>query len=100
LELSGYKYAYQNFVVDSIDNQIVGPTEVRRYLGPGVGDAIPLNGPVVLVYAQLPGSTFVAEGRTYNYYDGIQGTAQARARTTSLAVLFFPWLKALTESGG
>jgi membrane fusion protein (multidrug efflux system) len=100
LELAGYKYAYQNFVVDAIDDQIVGPTEVRRYLGPGVADAIALSGPVVLVYAQLPGNSFVAEGRTYNYYDGIQGTAQARARTTSLAVMFFPWLKVFTESGG
>ena len=35
LELSGYRYAYRDVAIQSVGDEIVGPAEVRQYLGPG-----------------------------------------------------------------
>ncbi|HYH96451.1 HlyD family efflux transporter periplasmic adaptor subunit, partial [Hyalangium sp.] len=49
VELNGFSHEYRTFTIDSVGDQIVGPAEARRFLGPEIADAIQLNGPMVLV---------------------------------------------------
>jgi multidrug resistance efflux pump len=89
LEVSGFPFVYSYLEVTSVSDELVGPTELRRVLGPELGDAVPLQGPHVVIEAKVPNPTFVADGRTYSYYTGMPGTAwvQVRARNGWLVML-------------
>jgi membrane fusion protein (multidrug efflux system) len=100
LELSGYKYAYREVAIESIGDEVVGPNEVKRFLGPDLADTVGVSGPVVLVQARLPSRTFVANNRTFAYYDGMQGVAEARVRADSILVTLVPGLKWFFERSG
>lgn len=97
LELSGYRYEYRELTIDSIDDEVVGPSEVRRYLPQESADAVVIQGPVVLVRAKLPAPTFMVDGHNYRYHDGMQGTGEARVRAESILVTLLPVLKALVH---
>ncbi|MBN9683456.1 MULTISPECIES: HlyD family efflux transporter periplasmic adaptor subunit [unclassified Corallococcus] len=100
LELQGFAYEYRDLVIESVGDQIIGPGEARRYLGSELGDAIPLEGALVLVRARLPLRTFVREGRTFNYYDGMPARAEARVKSESILLTLVPGLKELLPHGG
>jgi len=93
VELDGFHHEYHGFIIESVGDQIVGPAEVRRFLGPEIGDAVQLSGPMVLVRARLPSSTFTSKGRTFNYFDGMLARADARVRTERILVALVPGLK-------
>jgi hypothetical protein len=99
-EISGYRYAYQNLTVDAVGEEVVGPGEARRYLGTEIGDALQLNGPVVILEARLPRPTFQAEGRTYRFHNGMHGNAEVEVRREKILVALIPGLKAVLRSGG
>lgn len=44
IELEGYRYQYRRLVIDEISDEIVGPSEVKRFLGSEIADAINLSG--------------------------------------------------------
>ncbi|HYI03177.1 MAG TPA: RND transporter, partial [Hyalangium sp.] len=92
LELEGFPYVYQELTVSQVSDELVGPAEVRRYLGPGLGDAVALEGPVVVVEARLPGETFQSDSRTYSYYTGMPGTARVKVRARNGWVTLLPIL--------
>lgn len=94
LELQGYAYAYLHLTVERVDAEVIGPTEARRVLGPGIGDAVPVEGSVVLVHARLPQRTFESDGETYFFHDGMFGTAEVRVRSEPILVTLVPGLKA------
>jgi multidrug resistance efflux pump len=94
-ELGGYRYLYRDVIIDSIGDEVVGPREVDRYLGPELGDTISVKGPVVLVQAHLPSRTFVSDDQSYPYYAGMQGTAEVRVRSQRIIMLLIPALKRL-----
>ncbi len=98
LELSGFKYSYRDLVIASVGDEVVGPAEARRYIGQELGDAVPIDGPVVLVRAQLPSRTFMSEGRSFRYYNGVPGSVEVRVRTRSVLVTIIPALRALLDS--
>jgi multidrug efflux pump subunit AcrA (membrane-fusion protein) len=98
LELNGYPYTYQNLTVEQVGRQIVGQAEVRRMLGLGAADTIPLRGPVVIVRATPPTDTFLANGQAYRYVDGMQATARARIRSDRLLNIVVPGVKLFTEA--
>lgn len=100
LELAGFKYEYQNLAIDSVGNEVVGPAEVKRFLGQELADTVAVHEPVILVQARLPQSSFTADGKTFSYYDGMQGTADARVRAESVLVTLVPGLKALFDNAG
>ncbi len=95
LELSGFRFAYQTLRVESVGDEAVGPAEVKRFLGPESADTVGVDGPVVLVLAELQGGAFESAGQTYRYYDGMVGVADVKVRTQSLLMTMIPGLKDL-----
>jgi membrane fusion protein (multidrug efflux system) len=93
VELDGFPHEYHTFTIESVGDQIVGPGEVRRFLGPESSDALQLNGPMVLVRARIPSPTFKSKGRTFNYFDGMIARADARVRQERILVALVPGLK-------
>ncbi len=98
-QLDGYPHVYSHLAIESIGDEAVGPTEVRRYLGEEVGDALAVQGSLVLVRARLKDRTFVFDGKAYRYYDGIPGKADISVRSTRLIVLLFPMLREVLDHG-
>lgn len=97
MELDGYRYQYRRLAIDEISDEVVGPAEVKRYLGPEIADAVSLTGPVVLVQASLPTSTFDLDGRAVRYHDGMMAKAEARVRSERILVSLVPGLRALVQ---
>lgn len=98
LELAGYAYVYHDLVIQHIDDEVIGPQEVRRTLGPEIADSISVPGPVVVVHASLPSPSFEAGGRTYSYHDGMAGIALARIRSERLLTMLLPSVRLLTHN--
>jgi multidrug efflux pump subunit AcrA (membrane-fusion protein) len=93
VELDGFHHEYHSFVIESVGDQIVGPGEIRRFLGPEIADAFELGGPLVLVKARIPASSFKSKGKDFNYFDGMLARADARVRTERILVALVPGLK-------
>jgi membrane fusion protein (multidrug efflux system) len=93
VELNGFTHEYQTFEIESVGDQIIGPKEVRRYLGADSADAVDLSGPMVVVRARIPSPTFTSKGRTFNYFDGMLAKADARVRSERILVTLIPGLK-------
>ena len=99
-ELSGYRYAYQELVIASVGAQIIGPNEVKRYLGQEISDTVKVEGPVVLVEARPSSCTFQVDHEPFNFYHGMNGSAEARVRSESILVALVPSLRVLFERFG
>jgi hypothetical protein len=95
LEIGGYRYAWQKLTVGSVGDEVIGPGEAQRTLGPAIAGAVQVTGPVVLVKARLPSPTFEAEGKTYRYHNGMQGTAEIRVRSQRILWVLIPSLEAV-----
>jgi membrane fusion protein (multidrug efflux system) len=95
LTMSGYAYSSREVAIDAIGDQVVGPAEIRRFLPQELADTLTLDGPVVLVTATLPSRTFEADGRTLEYFDGMQGIAEARVSSRSVLATLVPALEGL-----
>jgi membrane fusion protein (multidrug efflux system) len=93
--LTGYKFEYRSVDVTSVGEEVVGPAEMKRYLGAELADSVELAGPTVLVKASLPSRTFTADGRTFTYVEGLTGQADVRVRKEPIIVLLVPSLKSL-----
>jgi multidrug efflux pump subunit AcrA (membrane-fusion protein) len=99
LELAAFRYSYQHATIDDVGNEVVGPGEVRRFLGPEIADSLTLQGPSVIVKAHLPTRQFKADGRWHEYHDGMHGVADARLRSSSVLASLVPGLRPLWERG-
>lgn len=97
LELRGYRHAPQHLVIAAVTGEIVGPEEAKRLLGPEVATAVPLNGPLVRVEAELPRDTFEASGESYALYDGMWGSAEVPVHSESLLAALVPGLRDVLE---
>jgi len=97
--LEGYPQVAATLEIESVGDEIVGPTEVRRYLGRELGDTLPVEGSLVLVRARLPEATFALEGQRYRYYDGVPGRVDVRVRSVRLLALLFPALREVFARG-
>jgi multidrug resistance efflux pump/GAF domain-containing protein len=93
VELPGYRHAYRDLVVEHVDDEVIGPSEAQRFLGPALADSIALAGPVVLIEARLPSAEFSVDGISYRYHEGMQATAEIRVRSESLLELLIPGLQ-------
>ena len=97
LELDNYRYAYQDLVIESVSDEIIGPTEARRSLGRRIADGvgIGISGPIVVVKARLPADWFKAKGKVYRYHDGMAGFAEVRTGSRRIVVALIPQLEEL-----
>jgi membrane fusion protein (multidrug efflux system) len=93
--LSGFPYAYRETTIDWVGDEVVGPAEIKRYLGQELGDSVQIKGSAVLVGAKLPSRTFVANDTTLEYHYGMQGTAEARVRSERILFTLIPGLRIL-----
>jgi membrane fusion protein (multidrug efflux system) len=100
VELDGFRYDYRELIIESVGEQIIGPNELRRYLGADLADSVTLEGSIVLVKARIPSTTFLNEGRVFNYFDGMPARAEARVRAEPILLVLFPGLKGLLPHGG
>jgi multidrug efflux pump subunit AcrA (membrane-fusion protein) len=89
LRLDGFR-EHQEVRLGAIADEVVGPNEVRRFLGQELSEAVPVSGPVVLVHADLDRSWFEAEGRHYSYFPGMLGHAWVRLQTRSVLQALLP----------
>lgn len=95
VELDGFRYEYRELVIDSVGEQLIGPSELKRYLGPDLSDTVQTTGPIVLVRAALPSRTFAAGGRMLGYFDGMPARTQVAVRAEPIFVTLIPGLKVL-----
>jgi membrane fusion protein (multidrug efflux system) len=95
LELNGFPYQYQELTIDDVGDELVGPGEVQRYLGPELAESVTVNGAVVLVRAHAPSRFFEADGKRLAYFDGMVGSAHARVKSERIVTTIIPGLKAL-----
>ncbi|HMB70925.1 MAG TPA: HlyD family efflux transporter periplasmic adaptor subunit, partial [bacterium] len=100
LRVSGYSHAYVDLTVSEVGDEVVGPDAVRRYLGAEVGDAVRVDGPVVMMRASLPTRTFHSDGREHELFPGMQGVAEIPVRRESVLMVLLPGLKGLRERLG
>jgi membrane fusion protein (multidrug efflux system) len=99
VELRGFRFAYQDLRIDSIGDEAVGPSEVKRFLGSTSADTIDVSGPVVLVRAPLSTRDFTASGQSFQFYDGMVGAADVRLLSESLLATLVPGLRDLFTRG-
>lgn len=99
VELEGFRYEYQDLIIDSVASQIIGPEELRRSLGPDLGDSVKLEGPIVLVKARIPEQHFTSEGQTFNYFDGMPANVRVPVRMEPIWTLMVPGWRGLFSHG-
>ena len=95
VELGGFHYDYRQVVIESVGDQIIGPGELKRYLGPDLEDAVKVDGPIVLVRARIPSRTFTNQGRVLDFFDGMPAQAEVAVRAEPIILTLIPGLKAL-----
>lgn len=93
LELPGHPYVYRWLALDSVAEEVIGPAEARRLLGPVAGDAVALDGPLAAVTAALPEATFEVGGWSYPYREGMPSRAEVRVRSERLLFALLPALR-------
>ncbi|ADO71065.1 efflux RND transporter periplasmic adaptor subunit [Stigmatella aurantiaca] len=93
VEFNGFPHEYHEMRIESVGDQIIGPNEARRFLGPDVADALTLSGPLVMVRARIDSPTFLSKRRAFNFFDGMQARADARVRSERILVALVPGLK-------
>lgn len=89
LEIAGFPHAYDDLVIDTVGEEIIGPAELHRTLGPvaeGLGDI----GPAVVVRARLVSTHFVADRVRFAYHDGMLATAHVRLRRQRVLDVLIP----------
>jgi membrane fusion protein (multidrug efflux system) len=96
-EVDGFRHLPRELSISRVGEQIVGPAEAARFVGRDLADAIPIQGPVVLVEAALPSTHFEMDGQAYDYATGMFGKAEAVVRNEPIAYAFVPSLKQWVE---
>ncbi|PTL79847.1 efflux RND transporter periplasmic adaptor subunit [Vitiosangium sp. GDMCC 1.1324] len=95
VELDGFRYEYRELTIESVGEQLIGPGELKRYLGPDLADTVEISGPIVLVRAPIPSRTFSANGRVLGYFEGMPARVQVAVRSEPIFVAMIPGLKVL-----
>ena len=98
--LDGFHRQVLELEVQRVGEQIVGPREAARYLGPDLADAFAIQGPVAMVEAQLPHGSFDSDGIEYDYAHGMQGLAEAVVRNEAVIYALLPVLKPSEGAAG
>lgn len=98
LEVDGYANVYQELTIETVGDGLLGPEEVRRFLGPDVPLGVIPQDPVVVVQARLPTAHFMVDDMVFPYFDGMLGRASVRIRSERILVSLIPSLRALLRA--
>lgn len=90
LTLDGHGASEIRAVIDEVGSQVIGPHEARRTLGAGIGDALRIPGPVVVVHARLTKSTFESGGEELPFHDGMLGASEVEIGSRRLIGALLP----------
>jgi multidrug resistance efflux pump len=93
--VQGFAYTYQDVSITSTSHEIVGPSEVRRLVGPEQADALELSGPLMIAHAELASATFQVSGTEYRYQPGMRGQVLVPLREESILTALIPPLRSL-----
>jgi biotin carboxyl carrier protein len=88
--LTGYDGARLSLPIREVGAEIMGPGTARKFLGEKLADAVPLPPTVVLVEAALPSDTFESGGKTFSYFDGMDGVAEIEIDSRSFLSVVLP----------
>jgi membrane fusion protein (multidrug efflux system) len=99
-EIDGFHQLTHELRINQVGEQIVGPSEAARFVGRDLADAFSITGPVVLVQASLPRTSFTMEGQRYEFSTGMFGKAESVVRNEPIAYSFIPSLKQWNERVG
>lgn len=95
LLLEGFADAPAHLVIESIGDEVVGPAEAQRFIGPEIGDSLHIEQPVVIVRARVCRVDLAQGAESLRLFVGMSGTVEARVRKERLLFLLFPTLKSL-----
>jgi membrane fusion protein (multidrug efflux system) len=90
LQLDGYPRDHLELIVSSIGNDVIGPNEAQRRLGPQLAGSVPVTGSVVLVFAELASSSFEVDGEALDLTHGMKGLAEVELRSERIIKLLIP----------
>jgi multidrug efflux pump subunit AcrA (membrane-fusion protein) len=91
LSLPGYRGAYLDADVRAVSTEVLGAAEAKeQFLGGRFGDAIPVNGSVVVVEAVLAETSFVSDGEQYDLHDGMAGRVEVQLDSKSVLETLIP----------
>jgi len=90
VELTGYSGTRTELVITEVGTEVVGASTARKLLGQKLADGVALPPLVVIVKATLPGPTFEADGKTYSYFDGMDGLAEIEVESKSFLSVILP----------
>jgi biotin carboxyl carrier protein len=93
LELDGFAAAAQQLTVVGVTEEVVGVHEIQRIVGPQIADVLGVEGPVVMVHAELHSREIEADGRSWSIHPGMLGEAEIAVRTKPLLYLLVPGLE-------
>jgi membrane fusion protein (multidrug efflux system) len=95
-----FEFAYQSLTIESIGDEALGPSEVRRFLGPELSDAIAVKGSSVIVTASIPSDSFSTGEKRYLYSHGLPGQAWTRLRARTVLETLRMELERLLQANG
>jgi biotin carboxyl carrier protein len=93
IELAGYTKVRERGTIVEVGAEVIGPNEARRSLGQKNADAVPLNGPVVMVRATLPTRTFKVKLDTFRYHDGMPLRGEVKVEDKPFLISLIPALE-------
>lgn len=93
IELAGYTKVREKGTILEVGAEVIGPNEARRALGQKNADAVPLNGPVVMVRATLPSRTFKVARDTFRYHDGMPLRGEVKVENKPFLISLIPALE-------
>lgn len=90
VELQGYRRHHIWLQVEEVGEEVLGPAAARGLLGPAIGDAVPIAGPVVRVTMSVDDPSFIVDGQRLSMFDGMLARAEVRVRARSLFASLLP----------
>jgi membrane fusion protein, multidrug efflux system len=93
LHIEGFERSSLELLIDSVDEQVMGPPEALRALGSDLVGALEVRGPVVLVHARVAADSFESEGVRYRLHHGMPAKAEVAVRKKPLLYAFLPGLE-------
>jgi biotin carboxyl carrier protein len=99
VEFDGYPNLVQTVTLTRLSEAVVGPDEVRRYLGRASADLLVVQGPRVLLEGEFEARSFTFRGREVPLVDGLTGRVHVCVRTQRLLVALVPALREFLGDG-